>query len=295
MSHQPSEIHSRPWRRTRGLLCLFGLAAGLFQGAHGQAVRGNHVLDLDGKGSYVELPSNVFNDLTEATVEGWVKWRSLPRYSRFFDFGNIWRCIEVCQEKDTNTLYLTLGRPPFTQGSELKLSAPNLIKPGAWCHVALTMGNQGVKLYFNGTAVASSAEKICFSTVGNGDHNYLGRSNWYMAPYKDADLDGELDDVRVWRTQRSDAQIRDNMSTELTGTEDGLVSLWKFEDGANGVVTDSGPGGHHGKSMGNARLVPEALPAAVASPASLKNLPLPSILICTSALLKQEVKSMLVN
>ena len=30
----------------------------------------NHVLELDGDGDYVELPSNIFNELTAATVEG---------------------------------------------------------------------------------------------------------------------------------------------------------------------------------------------------------------------------------
>ena len=34
----------------------------------------NRVLELDGNGSYIQLPSNIFNDLTNATIEGWVKW-----------------------------------------------------------------------------------------------------------------------------------------------------------------------------------------------------------------------------
>jgi len=34
------------------------------------------VLDLDGKTGYVELPPNTLDDLDEATVEAWVKWRS---------------------------------------------------------------------------------------------------------------------------------------------------------------------------------------------------------------------------
>ena len=47
------------------------------------------VLDLDGTGSYVELPPNILNDLDEATVEAWVKWRTFPGTdsSRFFSYG----------------------------------------------------------------------------------------------------------------------------------------------------------------------------------------------------------------
>ncbi len=39
----------------------------------------NRVLDLDGNGSYVELPPNIFNDLDEATVEAWVRWDTTDR------------------------------------------------------------------------------------------------------------------------------------------------------------------------------------------------------------------------
>jgi len=31
----------------------------------------NRVLQLDGHGDYVQLPSDIFNDLDNATVEGW--------------------------------------------------------------------------------------------------------------------------------------------------------------------------------------------------------------------------------
>ena len=47
----------------------------------------NRVLELDGNGSYVELPPNMFTNLTEATVEAWAKWDSFRSYSRIFDFG----------------------------------------------------------------------------------------------------------------------------------------------------------------------------------------------------------------
>jgi hypothetical protein len=48
----------------------------------------NHVLYLDGNKSYVRLPSNAFDGLDEATVEGWVRWEKLTKGARFFDFGN---------------------------------------------------------------------------------------------------------------------------------------------------------------------------------------------------------------
>ena len=43
----------------------------------------NRVLELDGNGSYVELPPNIFKDLEEATVEGWEKWKETFAPFRF--------------------------------------------------------------------------------------------------------------------------------------------------------------------------------------------------------------------
>lgn len=73
-----------------GLLLFMVQAVSLFaQAAKSQEASPNRVLDLDGSGSYVELPPNILNNLDEATVEAWVKWRSLPpnQSSRFFSYG----------------------------------------------------------------------------------------------------------------------------------------------------------------------------------------------------------------
>src|SRR5262245_63007082 len=51
----------------------------------------NRVLQLDGTNSYVQLPSNIFDSLTQATVEGWVRWDVLRQADRLFDFGEIGR------------------------------------------------------------------------------------------------------------------------------------------------------------------------------------------------------------
>lgn len=60
-------------------------------------------LDLDGKGSYVELPTHAFTNLDTVTVEGWVKWESFRPMSRFFDFTLARKSLNVQNRFATST------------------------------------------------------------------------------------------------------------------------------------------------------------------------------------------------
>src|SRR5690348_12354676 len=58
---------------------------------HAQLSAPFHALDLDGNGTYIELPPHIFDDLSNATVEAWVKWDLPPQPDgkdrMFFCFG----------------------------------------------------------------------------------------------------------------------------------------------------------------------------------------------------------------
>ena len=66
---------------------------------------------------------------------------------------------------------------------------------------------------------------------------------------------GNIDEVRVWNFARTAGQIRENYQRSLDGTETGLVGWWNFDDSAN-PGKDRSRGGHHGKVVGNAVVVP---------------------------------------
>src|SRR4030095_3640954 len=96
--------------------------------------------------------------------------------------------------------------------------------------------------------------------IASGEHNYLGHSNWWedAKPGSNADLNGEMDEVRVWKVARTAEQIRENMLKQFTGGERGLVALWNCAAPAN-PGRDASPNHHDGKLIGNARAgVPSA-------------------------------------
>jgi len=235
--------------------------SGQISPAQVQPASTNLALRLEGAGDYVELPPDVFNDFTEATVEAWVKWNSFGnRYQRIFNYGQGGRDISLTTLTGTRTLWFVIADPATgLQGAK----AEDLLRAGEWTHVAGVAGSGGMKLYLNGTLVATHPYTGCFKTLGAGNASRLGQT--VTDGVDDTPFDGELAEVRVWKTARSEVDIRDNLFKKLTGKEPGLAALWNFANVTNGVVNDLGPGAHHGKLMGNAKVVPGQLPVPSAA------------------------------
>ena len=242
-------------------------AEGQRDGVRGEP-KTNRVLQLDGR-SYVELPPNIFNELTEATVEGWIKWDRLENPGVLFDFGkcdpDMWLAPGGYPGNGTTPADITSG--VWLTGGELKrITVTNVLRPKEWFHLALASGSGGLQLFLNGVLflngglVGTNAGTASFAAIPNGDKNWLGRDA--CASTNGASLMGQLANFRVWKTQRTAEQIRDNMLKKLNGDEPGLFGLWNLDDPAN-PGRDASPGAHHGKLIGQAIVTSAALPVLV--------------------------------
>jgi len=71
-------LHAWACALLRGMLCLLFLSVWCSEAADQASDSGDtgsyRVLQLDGVNSFVELPLNIFTNLTEATVECWARW-----------------------------------------------------------------------------------------------------------------------------------------------------------------------------------------------------------------------------
>ena len=116
------------------------------------AVHSSKVLELDGNGSYVELPPDAFTNLTQVTVEGWVKWESFRGMSRFFDFTFSGYELDVQNRDSSPTLWLGKhsGNSDAAQGDQIQV--PGFLSPGRWTHVAAVSGSDGIRLFADGAA-----------------------------------------------------------------------------------------------------------------------------------------------
>jgi len=220
----------------------------------------NHVLELDGNGGYVELPPNIFNDLERATVEAWVRWDEFTNvYKRVFNYGDAQRDFSITSLETGPTLWFVIGD---AQGQLHEILVPNLLRAHQWCHVAAVSGPGGMKVYLNGALAGATNYTGSFAGLKNGTRCYIGQRVTTNDP--PTNFKGGIDEVRVWRVERTEAQIRQTMFRSLTGKEPGLAALWNFENVENGVVPDAGPDAHHGKLIGSTKVVAEETPGSQA-------------------------------
>jgi Concanavalin A-like lectin/glucanases superfamily len=243
----------KAWIEPRQLLRVFFLALALFtlNVSAQNAVVTNRALKLDGQGSYVELPTDIFRDLTQATVEVWAKWKEFGWYSRVFEFGAGYQSVSVFNHMTNSDLRFNIY-PRFAKNdpsSMFTATARGLLRTNEWIHLAAVSGPGGMQLYVNGRLAAQHTNALTFADIKAAQTNVLGRG-LARGPL-DKDFKGDLDEVRVWDHRRSVAQIRDGMFKRMHGTEDGLTHLWNFDDG---TASDSGPNFHHGKLIGKARV-----------------------------------------
>ena len=125
------------------------------------------------------------------------------------------------------------------------------IKTGDWVHVAITRAEGTVKYYINGAEVATGTGNIVLNTASTkaptlGYCEYGGENYNY--------LDGAIGDVRLWSTTRTAEQIQEDMFTEVSGNEDGLMNNWSLDEQAGTVFWDSTASGNHGTIAGQTGL-----------------------------------------
>ncbi len=120
-------------------------------------------------------------------------------------------------------------------GNQLETSG-GLIQLNTWTHIAGTWDGSTMRTYVNG--------------VFQNSHSYSGSMRPQNAPFVVGSSNagstieswqGQIDEVRIWNTARSGAQIRSTSTTEDMGDQLGLVGYWSFNEGGGQVSGDSTP------------------------------------------------------
>ena len=203
------------------------------------------VLDLDGTDGRVQLPPDLLNGVTEATIEGWVRWRQFEGSPRLFSFGEGENRLHLAASQNTNRIELAVDETLDPWRGQ-RMEAPNAMLANEWVHIACVFAADGSTLYLNGQRVVTDPGDF-LAPVRARTENFLGggaEGNGF--------LNGQIEEFRVWGVPRTQEELWSTMFVELTGAEPGLVGYWNFNHPADPGRDVSGHG-HHGILTGAAR------------------------------------------
>ncbi len=187
----------------------------------------DNCLNFDGDPESVNLGNDsVFNFTNSFTLEAWVK----------FDVVNVAQRFIGSRSDDTlhgvgfgvngsgNILFTTFGHDDFTSTGS--------VSAGVWTHLAIVMtsANNG-RFYKNGVFVDQINKTNAATTTGIDMHiAQMGDDAQYFS--------GEMDEVRMWSDERTDAEVLQYYAQEVSSGSANLVGYWKMNEGTGSTTVD---------------------------------------------------------
>jgi hypothetical protein len=202
---------------------------------YGQTLPGGNVA-LDFDGSNDEIYTNTYSSATSSlTIEAWIYPRA-TNYRRIISnykgtsFGGQFAFDTYNATNNGRGLrFFAISATSVTHS----VTIANVLTLNTWNHVAGTFDNGVMKLYVNGTAVATSTAPFT-SLPANINEVTIGEDPSIVVSEF---FNGMMDDVRIWTTARTASEISTNMNNCLVGNEAGLKNYWKlFENSGTGVL-----------------------------------------------------------
>ncbi len=204
---------------------------------------------LDGSSGYVEIPQSesILSIDTAITIEAWVKPVD-QFYNPVFTLGQDYG-LEFAKGLYPG-IFLNGVNVPNANIYWGRIMVPVLVAPNLWSHVAFSYSQlSGINVYINGNLIYhTSATRLI-----NCETNLFPRIGCRIDPSETVFFNGGIDDLRLWKTVRTQNQIAQKMNNELTGNEYGLVAYWKFDEAENSgnIIHDSSPNHNDGRIHGN--------------------------------------------
>lgn len=191
-------------------------------------------LSFDGSDDYASFAFDDSALTTAFTLETWIRWTP--------DVGNE---IQFISGKGFEQMELhtsgggVAGTLRFIPTGGVWLDAANTLLANQWTHIAAVYDatNTVAKLYINGEEVpllSTGANPVGTALQTTATLFYLGQRDGGGTRF-----DGAIGEFRIWSTARTAAEIQANWNGTLTGSEAGLLNLWRLNEDTGSTVTDS--------------------------------------------------------
>jgi hypothetical protein len=181
-----------------------------------------NALDFDGVNDYVSIGADPKLNITGTiTLAAWIYRNATGRYDCIIGKDNY-------GANDGYSLWIyNDDKLTLRFGSSRVYQSSSTIPKEIWTHVAATYDGTNAKLYVNGNLSVSYS---ALAPTTNSNNLYIGTPqdaignslfNFY----------GKIDEVNIWNVARSQTDIQSSMTSELLGSETGLLAYYKFNQG----------------------------------------------------------------
>jgi cysteine-rich repeat protein len=199
----------------------------------------NMAVYLNGK-SYVQIPaSNTLDGIFSSfTIEVWVKLVSKRSNSILLSAGNH---VLLSWETD-NSIHCNM---PGTDGSPTWRTGKDLVE-NIWTHVACTWDGATSTLVLDGNGADAA------TTTNSGSMSLPAGEDWHLGHgYEAQDVErfwrGEVEELRVWKTARSLAQIQSEKDNLITSPSDNMLLYYHLDEGPNAhIIRDASDNANNG-------------------------------------------------
>lgn len=171
--------------------------------AHG--ISSGQGLSLNGTSeSYVVVPSEAIDGLTDYTVSAWIKPETNQTTQRVFDFGTgTERYMFLTPYYGNGVLRgaMTAGSYSFEKG----VSVERNIEAGRWTHLAMTCEGETLRIYINGVLAGeeTNVELDPYEIAYPMTNCYIGKSQWAQDKY----FNGMIDEFRLYNKGLSEEEV----------------------------------------------------------------------------------------
>lgn len=212
-----------------------------------------NALDFDGTNDYVSLPSVGLGGSNAITLEAWVNPNSFNDDSG--DDANISSVVSAGDETalirigDGGNIDNNQAQFAIKAGSTAyKVNSATRLNANEWYHIVGVYTGSKINIYING--VLDGSADASGTVVTNSNNTVIGT---YANGVDRRELDGQIDEVRIWNIARSATDIQTNMNQALTGNETGLVAYYNFDHTTGTTLTDNSTNSYNGtlRNMAN--------------------------------------------
>ncbi|ETR73919.1 MAG: hypothetical protein OMM_00608 [Candidatus Magnetoglobus multicellularis str. Araruama] len=190
-----------------------------------------NTLDFDGDDDYIiGNYANTGND--NFTLEAWAKWSGVKTTMQYIVLNGVGNTngYGILIDPANNRMGYVCAGINFAWISEMLVS-------NKWTHIAITKNSGVWAIYLDGVSYSISS----LSTNTPAGSLSIAASNSGGNTFG-----GQIDEMRIWNTARTQEEIRDTMCKKLIGNETDLLVYYRFDHSSGLTLADLTGNGNNG-------------------------------------------------